>query len=451
MNANLAPVVGMEDEIEAILDRVAWLTDRHQAPGVCLEVQVGDRRYASCSGVRSVRDETPMAPDVRFPMGCIAKSLLALACAELHLEGKLDLHAPVADVLPELSAPAERSAVSLSDLISHTAGYIEPRMRAPFQSLDWGGFVEFFRNRGDGFQPGAVWSYNQTGHAIVARVLERVVGLPALNYLKAHFLDPLGIGPASVDSPESHLKTCATFHIFSTATRRYEPVRAPQISSLFRETISYLPLSVPELLTLGRAMNDGFLAGRNPTAIALARAPSIAIPPQISSPGAEITPDAYGLGLGRYGEFWGLIGSYVGSTCAVRAHPERHVVIAIGMNAWAPGVRDRLLSRLMAATGGYAPSHGPHAAPCDLTPWIGDYQGASLGSGDLTVSPREEGVLCVMRQAQGERQITVTPAPDGTCRISSPIPQTVGFHREPGSERPYVRLGGNAYQRIASC
>ncbi len=440
----------MRDQIEAVFDRIRWLTARQATPGICVQIQVEDDHFALSAGLHTVRRDAPMTTETGFPMGCITKSLMALACAELHRAGRLDLHAPVADYLPELCDAAGRPEVRLVHLLSHSAGYVEPQISLPFQELNWDRFVCFFHDRKQAFRPGAVWSYTQTGHAIVARVLEKVVGAPALEHLKRHILEDLGIGPSDIGSRAANLRACASFHAFSAKTSRYEPIAVPPDSGFFRESISDVPLSIQELSTLGRALNERTLTLVDPETIDLACEPQIEVGPQAASADAELMPQAYGLGVGRYGKFWGLTGSYLGSTCAIRSCPNKSVVVAIAMNAWTPGIRDRLLSRLMSALGGYERPAEHVALACPPEDWIGEYEGLSLESGVMTITRRDDGVECAIRQQRGEKRVVLARRPDGRYGVRASRPVSLGFHREPGSGAAYVRVGASAFRKAAA-
>src|SRR5437763_1051488 len=88
---------GMQDEIEAIFDRIRWLVAQDRAPGICAEVDADGERFSIAVGSHTARGDRPITAETRFPMGCISKSLMALACADLHLSGRLDLQAPVTE------------------------------------------------------------------------------------------------------------------------------------------------------------------------------------------------------------------------------------------------------------------------------------------------------------------------------------------------------------------
>jgi CubicO group peptidase (beta-lactamase class C family) len=439
----------MRDEIEAVFDRIQWLASRQKVPGVCVQILAGEDHFESAAGVQAANGQD-MTSASRFPVGGICKALMALACAELHLAGRLNLIASPAEYLPELRNALSQPGMTLAHLLSHSSGYVEPQIVSPFQTLTWEDFVLFFNNREQAFEPGAVWSYTQTGHAIIARVLHKVVGRPALGHLKRQILDGLGIGPADISSRAANLSACTALHAFSPRRSRYEEIRIPSDSGFFRESVSDIPLSTTELLRLGRALNDRKIALVDPEAISLACEPLIQIEEQVFSAEAEMAPQAYGLGVGRYGDFLGLTGSYLGSTCAVRSCPGRSAVIAIAMNISAPGVRDRLLDRLMAAFGGAVrpPQKVAFAFPPER--WVGDYEGLSLGSGVLSIAREGDSVACTIRRARGRKLIVVAQDLDGFCGIKSGGPASVGFHQEQGSNRAYVRIGGAVYRKVVA-
>jgi CubicO group peptidase (beta-lactamase class C family) len=425
-----------------LADWLARLVSDGRAPGIAVSVRRGDEETNFSAGVHTARRPGDIGPDTRFPMGCMAKSLMALLCAELHLQGRIDVDRPVSDFLPEFRLGRTERPVTIAQILSHATGFVEPQDQAVFQNLTWDDFVDFFNSRIQAFAPGAVWSYTQSAHSIVSRILSRACGAPAIKLIKDQILDALSLGPTDIDSRERNLRSCASLHVRSQATRRFEPIRLPADSGFFRESISDIPLSVSELIRLVRGLEA------RKQAIALVRERVRSICPLSSTPWAEATPSQYGLGVGLFGDYWAMTGSYLGSTCAIRHRPEAGLTIAIGMNAWAPGVRDAILERLMSASGGYeAPKAAVRLAP-DPSLWPGVYQGLTLNAAVLTVERDGDKFDCRLKGHNGEIRVSLQPD-DGLCRIvrrSAPV--SIGFYDAPASGGVYARVGAVAYRKI---
>ena len=54
------------------------------------------------------------------------------------------------------------------------------------------------------FEPGARWSYSNTGYVLLGRVVEKVSGKPFGQFLKERILDPLGMTHSATDARSDH-------------------------------------------------------------------------------------------------------------------------------------------------------------------------------------------------------------------------------------------------------
>ncbi|MDQ0466089.1 CubicO group peptidase (beta-lactamase class C family) [Caulobacter ginsengisoli] len=136
-------------------------------------------------------------PGHYFQIGSISKSFAGLALFRLADQGKLDLSAPAARVLPGAAWPDD-PGVTVARLLSHTSGLpgnapIFPP--APDQTL-WTGFA-----------PGSGFSYSNTAYALLGKVLTQLTGLSTPQALQDLVMRPLGLtGMLSViRSADRHL------------------------------------------------------------------------------------------------------------------------------------------------------------------------------------------------------------------------------------------------------
>src|SRR4051812_41275537 len=106
----------MDDAALAALDRYAQdVLETGTATALALAVTDHERTLA-------VRRFGDAGNSTLFQIGSVGKSFTAILVLQLAEQGRLDLHAPVTDVLPWFSA-AHRP-ITLHDLLTHTAGLI---------------------------------------------------------------------------------------------------------------------------------------------------------------------------------------------------------------------------------------------------------------------------------------------------------------------------------------
>ena len=158
-------------------------------------VREGKVVLAKGYGKRSLEDETPVEPQTPFAVGSVTKQFTCACILLLAEDGKLSVDDKVAKFYPNLTGAGE---VSLYDLMAHTSGYadyypldfVDRRLRKPI--LEDALLAEYAGAELD-FEPGARWSYSNTGYTLLGRVVEKASGKPIGQFLKERILDPLGM------------------------------------------------------------------------------------------------------------------------------------------------------------------------------------------------------------------------------------------------------------------
>jgi D-alanyl-D-alanine carboxypeptidase len=153
------------------------VTDREQLLGVVV------RGFADASS------GSPVRPQTRFQIGSISKSFAAVVVLQEVAAGRLDLHAPVTELLPWVELPQPFGPITMHHLLSHTSGLgtgIEEVLEAP--SAVWN-----LRHLSPGFPPGERFLYSNDAYKLVGLVLESVSGQPVHELLTDRLLGPLGM------------------------------------------------------------------------------------------------------------------------------------------------------------------------------------------------------------------------------------------------------------------
>ena len=363
------------------------LLKQHAAPGIALAAWKGGDCEVAAAGTRDGR-EASLTEDSLFPLGCLIKPLLALVCLELHVNGRLDIDEPVGEFLPVLGQDRHSgSHISLRHLLSHTAGYVEPKEPNARWKLDWDGFADKFKQRRQPFSPGTVWSYTQTGHAIIARIIERVVGHPPIDLIRSMLLEPLGVDIAENGSKLQRASGVVP-HIWYEKSGRFEPARLPQGTDLFAYSISDLSVNIRDLAVLARALGGkGLPSSISRPAFSLFASAAASTAGSAGGTNREVAPSAFGLGLAHFGRAVGHNGSFVGTTCAVRYDEQADVAVAVAFNGWNPILRDYAARTLLKRISGNAdhlqlPICRPNSSMLNM---VGHYRSLMLGLGDADI------------------------------------------------------------------
>ena len=169
---------------------------RLKVPGVSVGVWYKDREYDAGFGVTSVENPIAVTPDTLFQTGSISKTFTATVLMRLAELGKVELDAPVRKYIKDfkLSNADVTKRVTIRHLLTHTGGWV-------------GDYFNDFGNGNDALdkmvkdiarlpqvQPlGKIWSYNNTGFNIAARVIEVVTKKPYEQNVQEMVFDPLGL------------------------------------------------------------------------------------------------------------------------------------------------------------------------------------------------------------------------------------------------------------------
>lgn len=288
-----------------------------------------------------------MIPDTRLRWFSVTKVATATAVMRLADEGRLDLAAPVAELLPWFGS--DRGDVRVWHLLSHSAGLTErlptawvhppgaPR-RTPAELTR--ALVERQPSPRHRAAPGRVGRYTNLAYLVLGEIISEIAGEPFAKYLARRLLEPAGLTSTSFDP------ACAAIgheSLVSPRTAVMAALFAPRTARLVRyvrrgwvglepfelegEAYGGLVGSLTDLIRLGRLhLCDGQLEG---VRILEPRSARVMRQPAASGPEGR-----FGLGFWLYGDGWvGHPGEAGGFRAALLLHPRRGVGIAVLANS----------------------------------------------------------------------------------------------------------------------
>jgi CubicO group peptidase (beta-lactamase class C family) len=156
-------------------------------------VEGGKIVYTHGYGLARLEPPTSAKPWVRYSIGSISKQFTAAAILMLQHEGKLSVNDPVAKYFPDLT---DAKNITIRMLLSHTSGYqdywpedyVMPPMEKP---TDTQHILDVWGKRPLDFAPGTKWQYSNTNYVIAGLIVEKVSGMPLMQFLRERIFEPL--------------------------------------------------------------------------------------------------------------------------------------------------------------------------------------------------------------------------------------------------------------------
>ncbi len=315
-----AQQAGLDAErLSHVSSRMQEFVDAGRAAGVVtLVARHGQVVQLDAVGYTDIETKQPMATDNIFQIHSMTKPVIAVGVMMLAEQGLLSIADPVEQHLPEfrgqrviqqregdsLVLVKPQRPISIRDLLTHTSGMplnppegIKELHGALHKTLNE--TVLILSQQPLEFEPGSAWQYSNTGMATLARIIEKLSGMPFETYLAERIFQPLGMVDTFVYPPKEKFHRMPTAYIQTDGKLvKYTADPLGEGKMKFREGAKYplpegaLYSTVADLYRLYQLMlNGGELEG-----VRLLSPASVAV--MTSSHTADIEP--------RPGVGWGL-------------------------------------------------------------------------------------------------------------------------------------------------
>jgi CubicO group peptidase (beta-lactamase class C family) len=194
--------------IPELQTRLGQILTAHKLPGAGVALFNRDGViWAGGVGYRDTGAKRPVTADTLFRVGSITKGFVAVALLQLVERGKLDLHANLRDIAPEIPVdnPWEASSpVTVAEVLEHTAGFDDmhfPKIYNFQESPDIALLTVIQRSASElhvRWCPGTRVSYSNVDYLVAGYLLEKLSGEPYERFVEEHVLRPLGMVHASL-------------------------------------------------------------------------------------------------------------------------------------------------------------------------------------------------------------------------------------------------------------
>ncbi len=172
--------------------------------GAALVAEGGRVIYKKGFGLANMEWNIPNRPDTKFRLGSITKQFTSMMILQLVEEGKINLDKKLSEYLPYYREDTGQK-VTIHHLLTHTSGIPSYTNLPNFMdevSRDPYGVEEFVKKYCSGdleFEPGARFSYNNSGYFLLGAVIEKITGKPYDKVLEERIFKPLGMKNSGYD------------------------------------------------------------------------------------------------------------------------------------------------------------------------------------------------------------------------------------------------------------
>ncbi|MCA9028381.1 MAG: beta-lactamase family protein [Planctomycetaceae bacterium] len=126
-----------------------------------------------------------------FDAGSLAKTFTAIAILQLAEAGRLTLDDPLSKHFDDL--PPEKGVITIDQILTHSAGFEQYHGGSDFSNLSREAALEEIFATPLKFEPGAHYEYSNSGHTVLAAIIEDISGQSWTEYLTARIFTPAGM------------------------------------------------------------------------------------------------------------------------------------------------------------------------------------------------------------------------------------------------------------------
>jgi CubicO group peptidase (beta-lactamase class C family) len=142
-------------------------------------------------GLADRKSRTPVRHDTIFDAGSLSKQVTSAAAVLLESQGKLSLDDPLSHYFP--SVPADKAAITIVQLLSHTSGLHSWALPNDFVPVTQDQWLDIVFSKPLEHASGSKYRYSNDGFTLVAMIIEKVAQQPYRKFVKGQFFEPLGM------------------------------------------------------------------------------------------------------------------------------------------------------------------------------------------------------------------------------------------------------------------
>lgn len=216
-DAQATPVAEADNRAAAIDQLVQGEMASRRIPGLQLAiVKNGEIIFTGAYGQSDLETAKPVTERTVFGVNSISKAFTGVAAMQLVEAGKLDLDASVTQYLEGL--PASWKAITVRQVLTHTSGLpeiIDDNTRlidGASPDAAWAKVQELPLR----YAPGTQYVYNQTGYALMGKIIEKLSGKPFVDFVREGQFNAAGMEQARFGHTADTVPELASLYTYLT-------------------------------------------------------------------------------------------------------------------------------------------------------------------------------------------------------------------------------------------
>lgn len=173
--------------------------------GAVLILQGESVIYNNCRGLADMETGESITDSTLFNIASVSKQFTSVGVLQLADKGLLSLDDPVHKFFPEFTSDIW-DRVQLKHLLSHSSGVPDERGYLSRKERIFGDdnlATEYLKELDHlHFEPGTAYEYINPTYTLLGKVIERVSGMPFVDYMQKYVLDPAGMNSSYYFDPE---------------------------------------------------------------------------------------------------------------------------------------------------------------------------------------------------------------------------------------------------------
>ena len=197
------------------IDSIINLYKGKEVPGFAVLVSKdGKTVYSKNAGYANLEKKVKITDNTVFSLASTSKQFTAACIVLLQQQGKLNLDDNLRKYIPEFPAYAEK--ITINQLLNHTSGLKDHRALAMLRGDNSDNYSSaeikaMLVTQELNYEPGAKWSYSNSGYWCLAQIVEKVSGQSIASFARKNLFSPLGMkNTRYVIKPNNKVKNAAT-------------------------------------------------------------------------------------------------------------------------------------------------------------------------------------------------------------------------------------------------